>query len=207
MKKYKISEYARLNKVTVRTVWNWIKLGKVKIETSLTGRHLIIEEDYEANQRELVAVYARVSSSENKDNLEKQADRLISYANAKGYKIEKVIKEIGSGLNDERKGLISLLKDKSINLIIVEHKDRLTRFGFNYIETLLENENRKIEVINPPENHKEDLVADFVSIITSFCTRIYGKRRTKRKTEKLIELLNEENQKVDCEILKENSLK
>ena len=53
-------------------------------------------------------------------------------------------------LNDERKGLISLLKDKSINLIIVEHKDRLTRFGFNYIETLLENENRKIEVINPP---------------------------------------------------------
>lgn len=104
MKKYKISEYARLNKVTVRTVWNWIKLGKVKIETSLTGRHLIIEEDYEANQRELVAVYARVFSSENKDNLEKQADRLISYANAKGYKIEKVIKEIGSGLNDERKG-------------------------------------------------------------------------------------------------------
>lgn len=80
----------------------------------------------------------------------------------------KVIKEIGSGLNDERKGLISLLKDKSINLIIVEHKDRLTRFGFNYIETLLENKNRKIEVINPPENHKEDLVADFVSIITSF---------------------------------------
>lgn len=207
MKKYKISEYARLNKVTVRTVWNWIKLGKVKIETSLTGRHLIIEEDYEANQRELVAVYARVSSSENKDNLEKQADRLISYANAKGYKIEKVIKEIGSGLNDERKGLISLLKDKSINLIIVEHKDRLTRFGFNYIETLLENENRKIEVINSPENHKEDLVADFVSIITSFCARIYGQRRTKRKTEKLIELLNEENQKVDCEILKENSLK
>lgn len=207
MKKYKISEYARLNKVTVRTVWNWIKLGKVKIETSLTGRHLIIEEDYEANQRELVAVYARVSSSENKDNLEKQADRLISYANAKGYKIEKVIKEIGSGLNDERKGLISLLKDKSINLIIVEHKDRLTRFGFNYIETLLENENRKIEVINPPENHKEDLVADFVSIITSFCARIYEQRRTKRKTEKLIELLNEENQKVDCEILKENSLK
>lgn len=207
MKKYKISEYARLNKVTVRTVWNWIRLGKVKIETSLTGRHLIIEEDYEANQRELVAVYARVSSSENKDNLEKQADRLISYANAKGYKIEKVIKEIGSGLNDERKGLISLLKDKSINLIIVEHKDRLTRFGFNYIETLLENENRKIEVINPPENHKEDLLADFVSIITSFCARIYGQRRTKRKTEKLIELINEENQTVDCEVLKENSLK
>ena len=194
MKKYKISEYARLNKVTVRTIWNWIRLGKVKIETSVTGRHLIIEEDYEANQRKLVAVYARVSSSENKDNLEKQADRLISYANAKGYKIEKVIKEMGSGLNDERKGLISLLKDKSINLIIVEHKDRLTRFGFNYIETLLENENRKIEVINPPENHKEDLVADFVSIIISFCARIYGQRRTKRKTEKLIELLNEENQ-------------
>ena len=89
--------------------------------------------------------------------------------------------------------MVSLLKDKSIKLIIVEHKDRLTRFGFNYIETLLENENRKIEVINVinySENHKEDFVADFVSIITSFCAIIYGQRRTKRKTEKLIELLN-----------------
>ena len=141
----------------------------------------------------MVAVYACVSSSENKDkyHLEKQADRLISYANAKGYKgynLEKVIKEIGSGLNDERKGLISLLKDKSIKLIIVEHKDRLTRFGFNYLETLLENENRKIEVINVinySENHKEDLVADFVSIITSFCARIYVQRIKEELKEKL----------------------
>ena len=124
-------------------------------------------------------------SYKDKYHLEKQVDRLISYTNAKGYNLEKVIKEIGLGLNDERKGLISLLKDKSINLIIVGHKDRLTRFGFNYIETLLENENRKIEVINPHENHKENLVADFVSIITSFCARIYGQRRTKRLKEKL----------------------
>ena len=138
-----------------------------------------------------VAVYARVSSSENKNNLERQAQRLIDYANAKGYKVEKVVKEIGSGLNDNRPKLQSLLADKSINLILVEHKDRLTRFGFNYIQTLLANSDRVIEVINNLESPKEDLIADFTSVITSFCARIYGQRRSKRKTEQLIKDLEQ----------------
>ena len=86
-----------------------------------------------------------------------------------------------------------ILKDKSINLIVVEHKDRLTRFGFNYIEQLLNNEDRKIEVVNIEENSKEDLIQDFVSVITSFCARVYGLRRSKRKTEKLIQELEKED--------------
>lgn len=184
--KYKISEYAKLHHVSYRTVWNWIAQGKVKIETSLTGRHLIVENEMTTPS---VAIYARVSSSENKSNLERQVERLTSYANAKGYKVEKVVKEIGSGVNDERKGLTALLKDKSINLIIVEHKDRLTRFGFHYIETLLAVQDRKIEVLNPVQDEKEDIIQDFVSIITSFCARIYGQRRTKRNTERLIKAL------------------
>ena len=131
--KYKISEYAKLNHVQYRTVWNWINKGKVKIERTKTGRVLIVVDEPVKDQT--VAVYARISSSENKDNLERQAQRLIDYANAKGYKVEKVVKEIGSGLNDNRPKLQSLLADKSINLILVEHKDRLTRFGFNHIQT------------------------------------------------------------------------
>jgi predicted site-specific integrase-resolvase len=86
--------------------------------------------------------------------------------------------------------LLQLLVDKEIDIILVEHKDRLTRFGFNYIETLLTTQNRKIEVINNIEDNKDDLIQDFVSIITSFCARIYGQRRNKRKTEKLIKELN-----------------
>ena len=187
--KYKISEYAKLNHVQYRTVWNWINKGKVKIERTKTGRVLIVVDEPVKDQT--VAVYARISSSENKDNLERQAQRLIDYANAKGYKVEKVVKEIGSGLNDNRPKLQSLLADKSINLILVEHKDRLTRFGFNYIQTLLANSNRTVEVVNNLESPKEDLIADFTSVITSFCARIYGQRRSKRKTEQLIKDLEQ----------------
>jgi len=189
--KYKISEYAKLNHVQYRTVWNWIKQGKVKIERTETGRVLIVVD--EPINDSIVVIYARVSSSENKDNLERQAQRLIDYANAKGYKVEKVVKEVGSGLNDNRPKLQSILADKSINLILVEHKDRLTRFGFNYIQTLLANSNRTVEVVNNLENPKEDLIADFTSVITSFCARIYGQRRSKRKTEKLIKELEQSN--------------
>lgn len=86
-----------------------------------------------------------------------------------------------------------MLLDKSIDIIIVEHKDRLARFGVNYIEGLLSLDNRKIEYINPTENERDDLMEDFVSIITSFTARLYGQRRTKRKTEKLIKELESNN--------------
>lgn len=184
--KYKISHFAKLNKVTYRTVWNWIQQGKVETVKTETGRVLIVQDEQKSLN---VAIYARVSSSENKDNLEKQKDRLISYCNAKGYQVAKIVVEIGSGLNDKRPKLESLLLDRTINLIVCEHSDRLARFGLNYIQKLLELDGRKIEIINPMLNEKEDLMQDFVSIITSFTARLYGQRRTKRKTEKLIKEL------------------
>ena len=181
--KLKISQYAKNHHVTIRTVWRWIKEGKLVTEKTATNRTLIIIDE----AKELkVAVYARVSSSENKDNLDKQKNRLIDYCNARGYKVDKVVIEIGSGLNDNRPKLEALLLDISINLIVVEHKDRLARFGLNYIEKLLALSGRKIEVLNPVENDEQDLIQDFVSIITSFCSRLYGQRRTRRRTEQLI---------------------
>ena len=89
-------------------------------------------------------------------------------------------------------------KDKNhvygtIDIIIVEHKDRLARFGINYIEKLLALDGRKIEIVNPQMNERDDLMQDFVSIVTSFCARLYGKRRTKRQTEKIIEELTNDN--------------
>ncbi len=187
--KYKISEYARLKRVQYRTVWNWVQAGKVKSERTKTGGVIVIDDGDSEKSEIAVAIYCRVSSSENKANLEAQAERLINYANACGYKVAKVIKEIGSGVNDNRPKLIAMLKDPSLNLIIVEHKDRLTRFGFNYIQTLLAMQNRRIDVVNNSESPKDDLIADFTAIITSFCARIYGLRRTKRKTEQLIKEL------------------
>jgi len=186
--KYKISQFAKKEGVTVRTVWNWIRLGKVETEQTKTGRWLIVES--ELTKVENVSIYARVSSSENKANLESQKQRLIDFCAAKGYKVNNIVTEIGSGLNDTRPKLEKILLDKTITKIVVEHKDRLCRFGLNYIEKLLLLDGRTIEYINTNNNEKDDLMQDFVSIITSFCARLYGQRRTKRQTEKLIEELN-----------------
>ena len=79
--------------------------------------------------------------------------------------------------------------DESIKKIVVEHSDRFSRFGMNYIEKLLKMQGREIEVINEQSNDRDDLMQDFVSIITSFCARLYGQRRNKRRTEKIIEEL------------------
>jgi len=188
--KYKISQYAKKEGVKYRAIWNRIKKGQLETQrTASGGIHIIIDE----NKEERVAIYCRVSSAENKNNLEKQKERVLSYCYAKGYQIEKVVCEIGSGLNDKRKKLEKLLLDNSITIIVVEHSDRFSRFGMNYIEKLLDNNSRKIEVINKQENDRDDLMQDFVSIITSFTARLYGLRRSKRKTEQLIKELEKEN--------------
>lgn len=140
-----------------------------------------------------VAVYTRVSSSENKSNLDSQAERLVAYCTVRGYQVSRVVKEIGSGVNDNRPKFLSLLADPSIGRIVIEHKDRGTRFGFRYIETLLKTYGREIEVVNQAENSTEDLLADLTSIVYSFCARLYGQRRAKRKTEKIVQELEQEN--------------
>ena len=201
LKKYtKVSQYAKENNVTIRTIWRWIERGRLVIERTSTGRVFIVE-DLEEKPLS-VAIYCRVSSSENKNNLETQKERLLSYCNAKGWKVEKVVTEIGSGLNDTRPKLEKLLLDTTITVIVVEHKDRLARFGINYIQKLLEKDQRRIEIVNNVDSDKEELIQDFVSIITSYCARIYGNRRSKRKTEKLIKELEKENDEVKKEVVK-----
>ena len=82
-------------------------------------------------------------------------------------------------VTDEHKKLTQILKDDNVTRLVVEHKDRLTRFGFNYIKTLFHG---KIVVVNEVNDQEQDLIQDFVSIITSFYPIIYGKRQTQRKT-------------------------
>jgi predicted site-specific integrase-resolvase len=182
--KKNIRQVARENNVQYRTVWNWVQQGKVKTERTTTGRLLIIED--EPIKPTSVAVYCRVSSSENKSNLDRQKQRVLDYCAAKGYKVEYVMCEIGSGLNDKRHKLEKLLQDTSITKIVVEHADRFSRFGRSYIELLLKTQGRELEIINTADNDRDDLMQDFVSIITSFTARLYGQRRSKRKTEKII---------------------
>lgn len=139
-----------------------------------------------------VIIYARVSSSENKSNLDTQAQRLETYCLAKGYQIKRIIKEVGSGVNDNRKKLVQELNKDDYSLIICEHKDRLTRVGFNYLKVLLNQLGRDIEVVNQATKRTDDLMHDFVSIITSFCARLYSIRIRTRKTECIINCLKSE---------------
>lgn len=191
----KLSEYARRNSITYRTAQNHWKLGLIKGKQLATGTIVVFEESDDIVSENKVVLYARVSSTENKVNLEKQLERLRNYASAKGYIVIKEVKEIGSGLNDKRPLLQSLFERDDWRKLIVEHKDRLARFGINYIQVLLNKTNRQIEIINETNNDNEDILQDLVSIITSFTARIYGLRRSKRKTERIIEELKNEEEK------------
>lgn len=198
MRDMKLSEVAHKLGITKRTLYNWKKENKISF-IKKNKLNYISYNDYcqlaniQYKNEEKIVIYARVSSSENKSNLDSQTERLISYCTAKGYKIHKIVKEIGSGINDNRQKLIDLLIKDDFTKIIVEHKDRLTRVGFNYIKVLLENKNKSIEIVNEANDNKEDLIQDFVSIITSYCAKIYGKRRSSRKTEQLIKKLEDDN--------------
>jgi putative resolvase len=199
-KKYKISEVSKILGVSRVTLYNWHKLGLISFEKSLSGGLNFISENTLnkllnkiESKEEQVVIYCRVSSTSNKSNLLTQKERLINYCNAKGYNVSKVIEEFGSGINDKRPKLQKLLQDQHFTKIVVEHKDRLSRLGFNYIEVLLNSNGIDIEVVNNVDTDEEDIIQDFVSIITSYCARIYGKRRSKRVTEKLVrELKNNE---------------
>ena len=188
----KLSTYAKQLGISYRTAWEWFKAGKIKDAFKTESGTIIVPEE-RTKKGDYVVIYARVSSSENKSNLNTQAERLTQYAIARGYQIKEVVKEVGSGINDNRPKLQKILREGKATKIIVEHKDRLTRFGYNYLSTLLLPLDCEIEVVNQTTEDKEDLMQDLVSIITSFCARYYGLRRSKRKTEKIIKELKEGN--------------
>jgi len=188
----KLSTYAKHLGIHYRTAWNMYTRKQIPNAYQLPTGTIIVPDfvlDRPKSQEDTkVCIYARVSSSQNKDNLESQAKRITEFCIAKGWKIEQIIKEIGSGINDKRPHLSSMIKNiDKYDLVVVEHKDRLTRLGFNYFEMCFPN---KFYVINQTEDKTEDLTNDLVAIITSFCARLYGQRKGKRKTELLIKELS-----------------
>jgi predicted site-specific integrase-resolvase len=190
----KLSEYARKMGVRYETAWHWWKAGTLSGRQMPSGTIILDDPDQSVPlQTDRVAIYARVSAAENRPHLESQAERLVAYCAAKGYSIQQVVKEIGSGVNDSRPKFLKLLADPRIGIIVVEHKDRATRFGFRYLETLLAPQGRRIEVVNLADNGKEDLIADLISIVYSFAARLYGQRRAKRKTTRIKEVLESED--------------
>lgn len=188
----KLSTWAKQNNVCYRTAWNWVIEWKFPLRTfvSKTNRIFVIEDkNMQPQSNETTILYCRVSNHSRRNELNYQVERCEAFALSKGWSITKEYKEVASGMNDNRKELWKAIDSKPTR-IIVENKDRLTRFGFNYLERLLQKQGTEIVVINESEEDKEDLIKDLCSIIYSFCARLYGMRRAKNKADKVKEIIN-----------------
>src|SRR5216683_5271099 len=180
----KLSQYAKKTGISYKTAWRWYKAGTLDAYQTPTGMVVVRDPIAEKVGTGRIALYARVSSVDQKSDLERQVQRLRDYAAARGHQVAKEVTEIASGLNESRPKFLKLLADPSIGTIIVEHRDRGTRFGWNYLTTLMEVQGRHIEAVFPDET-KDDLVSDLVSIITSMAARMYGRRGSRCKAERI----------------------
>ena len=184
----KLSKWAAKQGIHYQTAWQWYKDGRIAGAYQMDTGSIFVRDDDPGNVPARTVVYARVSNRERKDSLKSQAERCVAFANGKGISVDHIYNEVASGMNDSRRELWRMLDSKPTT-IIVENKDRLTRFGFEYLNRLLQQHGCSILVLNPSVNDEEDLLKDLTSVIYSFCTRLYGRRRAKNKLEAIKQCL------------------
>lgn len=184
----KLSEYAKLNSIHYRTAWERFRTGKIPGAYLDDTGHVVVPHPNEA-RRQKAAVYARVSSHPQREDLDRQAERLVQYATARGMQVVAVVKETASGVSDTRPKLTKLLGSDEWGTLVVEHRDRLTRMGFTWFEVLLAGQGRAVDVANPAEDDRAELMADLMAIVYSFAARLYGLRRARVRTDRLIAAL------------------
>ena len=189
---YKLSEFAKLMGVSRSGVIKWIREGKIRA-VNIHGRWYIPESELERLIKgfyagvKRIAIYARVSGNTQKDDLERQVSSLEDYVRKHYPQAEYVVvKDIASGLKEDRRGLrklIEMARKKQIDAIVVAYKDRLTRFGFTYLKELFEAYGVRVIVAfhEEPKDYYQELIEDLIAIVTSFAGRIYGKRSHKYK--------------------------
>ena len=131
-------------------------------------------------------MYARVSSHDQRADLNRQSNRLSQYAAKQDKHVVAVVSEVGSGMNGHRKRLLTLLKDPLVSEVIVEHRDRLALFGSEYIEAAMSAAGRRLTVLDTTEV-KDDLVRDMTEVLTSFCARLYGQRSARDRARRALE--------------------
>jgi len=127
-----------------------------------------------------VVVYARVSCHDQRHDLDRQVARLTQWATGNGHAVSEVVTEVGSGLSGKRPKLRRVLPDPCAGVVVVEHRDRLARFGFEYLEAALAAHGRKIVVADPGET-TDDLVRDMIEVLTSLCARLHGRRGARNR--------------------------
>ena len=193
MSNYKPQEFAEMIGVSVKTLQRWDKEGKLKAYRTPTDRRYYTHKQYvdymgESNSKNgKTVIYTRVSTSNQKDDLNNQVEFLKQFANARGIIVDEIFEDIGSGLNYNRKKWNKLIEDCMLGLIktiIVAHKDRFIRFGYDWFERFLKSNGVEIIVVNNEKaSPEQELVNDLISIIHVFSCRIYGLRKYKKQIE------------------------
>ena len=200
-----IKEASEMLGISTETLRNWERDNKIT-PTYTTGGHRrfprieieklagIYREPTIPIQQNRTAIYCRVSSHEQKQkgDLERQVGRMTTEALKRNYSIISVFDEVGSGMNDNRKKLqkmFELVESKQIDIVFIEHKDRLSRFCFNYLVSYFNSYGVKIEMVESVmgKGFEQELVEDILSLMASFSAKIYGKRssQNRRKAEKV----------------------
>jgi putative resolvase len=181
----RLSQWARQEGIHYQTAWKWFKDGTLPVNARQTATGTIVVDVPAVSTAGGVALYARVSSSDQREDLDRQVGRLAAWATGEGLTVNATIAEVGSGLNGSRGKLKRLLADASVGTIVVERRERLARFGVEYIEAALAGQGRRLVVIEEREVD-DDLVRDVTEVLTSMCARLYGRRSAKRRAERAI---------------------
>ncbi|PWG62640.1 IS607 family transposase [Bifidobacterium callitrichidarum] len=188
----RVREWASREGFNVQTVWQWCRENRMPVpfEKTSTGTIIIHDPKYEnmvpVKPAGRTVCYARVSSADQKTDLERQADRLKAFALNMGVESPEVVKEVGSGMNEKRRKLTRLLEDPTVGTIIVEHRDRFARMNTSLIEAALHAQNRRLIVVDDTEVD-DDLVRDMTEVLTSFCARMYGRRSAANRARLMLE--------------------
>ncbi len=190
---YKITEASKYLGISIATAKTLSDRGTIKSFKTDGGHRRFREDDLDSfmgvqheKQEKITVIYARCSTAKQQENLERQKDRLRKHAEVKGYKYL-MIDEIASGINEKRKGihrLIGLCFQGKVERVLIEYKDRLARFGYEYLDAIFENLEIEVEVMETKEKkYEEELAEDIMKILTCYSARYYGARGGRKKKE------------------------
>ncbi len=181
----KLAEWARANGVHPKTAYRWWREGILPVPARKVGPRTILVDTAVGDSAGAVGLYARVSSHDQREDLERQVARISDWAAKAGTRVVRVESEVGSGVNGARPKVRRLLADPRVSLVVVEHRDRLGRMNTELVEAALAAAGRRLVVLDEGEV-TDDLVRDMVEVLTSFCARLYGRRSARNRAEKAL---------------------
>ncbi len=181
----KLTDWARMNGVHPKTAYRWFREGTLPVPARQVSARMILVEVPPAAVSNGLGLYARVSSHDQRADLDRQVARLCEWAAGTGRPVVRVESEVGSGMNGARPKVRRLLADQSVGTVVVEHRDRLGRMNVELVEAALSASGRELVVLDDGEVD-DDLVRDMTEVLTSFCARLYGRRSARNRAQKAL---------------------